>query len=100
METILWLTIGALAGAVAAFAFPATRGIGTLRSVAVGCVAALAGALAIDAVVGAVARVRVSIISSQAHASVIFGLAPAVAAAIVAIAVLVSLGRLKHDPAR
>jgi uncharacterized membrane protein YeaQ/YmgE (transglycosylase-associated protein family) len=100
MEVIVWLTVGALTGAVAALAFPAGGPIGTLRSMAVGCVAALAGALAMDTVVGAIARVRVSIVSGQAYATVWFSLAPAIAAAIAAIAVLVLLARVKRDPAR
>ena len=100
MGTILWLAIGALAGVVAALAFPAGGGIRMLRSVAIGCVAAFAGALVIDAVVGAVAQVRVTIISGTSFASVIFDLAPAVAAAISAVAVLVLLERVKRQSAR
>ena len=93
METIFWLSIGALAGAIAAFAFPGAKGPAIVRGVAVGCAAALAGGLAIDALLGTVARVRVSIVSSQAHTTVIFGLAPALGAAIAAIVVLVVIGR-------
>jgi uncharacterized membrane protein YeaQ/YmgE (transglycosylase-associated protein family) len=101
MEMILWIAIGALAGAVASFAFRgAGGGIGTLSSVAVGCVAALLGALAIDAVVGAGVRVRVTLSSGSSFASFGFGLAPALAAAIAAVAVLVGLERAKRRSAR
>jgi uncharacterized membrane protein YeaQ/YmgE (transglycosylase-associated protein family) len=100
METILWIAIGALAGLVAAFAFPAAGGIGTLSSVAVGCVAALAGALAMDAVVGDGPHVRLTISSGSSFASVGFDLAPALAAAIAAVAVLASLQRVRRRSVR
>lgn len=100
MEAILWLAIGALSGVVAAIAFPTEGRVGMLRSAAIGCAAALAGALAVNAVVGAIARVRVSIVSGQTYATVMFGLAPAIAAAIAAIAVLTLLARFKNDPVR
>jgi len=101
MDLILWIAIGASAGAVASFAFRAAGGgSGMLINVVVGCVAAVLGGLAIDAVIGAVARVRVSIISGSSYASVTFGLAPALAAAIAAVAVLVGLERAKRRSAR
>jgi hypothetical protein len=55
-----------------------------------------AGGLIVDATVGNVARVRVTIISGGSFASVTFGLAPAIAAAIAAVAVLVLLERMKR----
>ena len=58
------------------------------------------GALIVDAIVGDVARVRVTVISGSSFASVFFGLAPALAAAIVAVAVLASLERVKRRSAR
>ena len=96
METLLWIAIGILAGAVAAFAFPALSGMGPLGSVAIGSIAALVGAFMVDAVVGDVARVRLSIITRDAFGAVAFGLAPALAAGIVAVATLASIERLKR----
>jgi uncharacterized membrane protein YeaQ/YmgE (transglycosylase-associated protein family) len=96
METLLWIVIGGLAGAVAAFAFPGFSGMGPLGSVAIGSIAALVGAFVVDAIVGDVARVRVAIITSDAFGAVVFGLAPALAAGVAAVATLASIERVKR----
>ena len=96
METLLWIAIGALAGAVAAFAFPAFSRMGPVSSVVIGSIAALAGALVVDALVGDVARVRLSIVTGDAFGAVAFGLAPALAAGVVSVATLASIERVKR----
>lgn len=66
------------------------------RSVAIGRIAALAGAFVVDALVGDVARVRLSIITGDAFGAVAFGLASALAAGVAAVATLASIERVKR----
>jgi hypothetical protein len=70
--------------------------MGPLGSVAIGSIAALVGAFVVDGLFGDVARVRLSIVTGDAFAAVAFGLAPAIAAGVAAVATLASIERLKR----
>ena len=92
MELFAWLAIGLLAGVAASLA--ARRGqAGRLATVAAGAGAAVVAGLVVNAVVGDLALVRVSLLTSNSYGTVSFGLAPAIAATVAAVATLVSLQR-------
>ena len=92
MEAFLWIVIGALAGAAGSLAMRGSRNA-RLGAILAGAVAALVGGLIVDALIGDVARVRVTFIRGDSLGIVGFGLAPAVAASLAAVVAIVALQR-------